>query len=355
MGLMAEYLATITASYTSLKIELTGMEQRLTRSANIDKATLSEIEIKLEHMGSELEQERAQHKERSVMEELEQSLQTQSLEFTMYKKHAKSKLQELSKHKKILKREVIECRKNIDELGSERDAACHQIEQFKLQYETEKEKNSVMERYMEKLENQVQTQHNMMEMMSQTGSHRSSSVLGKVIGPDIRDRCASKSQLLPPSSGKLSNQRVPTQNDTLSSEDSIPINNLSQNQVHKELYFKSKEHEEHIKIMKELPPTISLNEVEENAEGTVKREVLKIEGGNTDASTLNNKSEANSEIFSKIPIAPKLKLTEELITQPGSSSNDDNDCDPPKTISSLFPRVKKMLLTMKMRSVTLAN
>jgi len=348
--LMAEYLATITASYTSLKIELTGMEQRLTRSANIDKATLSEIEIKLEHMGSELEQERAQHKEqisklkdkyfkeRSVMEELEQSLQTQSLEFTMYKKHAKSKLQELSKHKKILKREVIECRKNIDELGSERDAACHQIEQFKLQYETEKEKNSVMERYMEKLENQVQTQHNMMEMMSQTGSHRSSSVLGKVIGPDIRDRCASKSQLLPPSSGKFSNQRVPTQNDTLSSEDSIPINNLSQNQVHKELYFKSKEHEEHIKIIKELPPTISLNEVEENAEGTVKREVLKIEGGNTDASTLNNKSEANSEIFSEVPIAPKLKLTEELITQPGSSSNDDNDCDPPKNNQFIIPQ-----------------
>jgi len=110
------------------------------------------------------------------------------MEAKMFQNHAKSKVQELSQHKKILKKEVIELRKKNDQLGSERDTALHKQENLKLKIESEQQKNSVLERYIEKIENQVSVQQNMMEMislsgMSQGGS-RGGSVVGKMVGPD---------------------------------------------------------------------------------------------------------------------------------------------------------------------------
>ena len=78
---------------------------------------------------------------------------------------AKSKLKELSQHKKILKKEVIDLRKKIDEVGSERDAALHITDSHKVHAETEKEKNAMLEKYIERMENQVVVQQNMMEMI----------------------------------------------------------------------------------------------------------------------------------------------------------------------------------------------
>ena len=96
-------------------------------------------------------------------------MQTQRVEFSMFQSQAKSKLQELSQHKKILKKEVIDLRKKVDEIGSERDAAMHITDTHKLHAETEKEKNAMLERYIEKMENQVAVQQNMMEMISLSG------------------------------------------------------------------------------------------------------------------------------------------------------------------------------------------
>ncbi len=205
---LADYLTTVMSSYTELGVEVTSMEHELSRSAGVDKAAVTDLKLKLKKMEAERDQERAQHESniaklslqvkefQRTNEELENQLQTQRVEFTMFQSQAKSKLQELSGHKKILKKEVINLRKKIDEIGSERDAALHITDSHKLQADTEKEKNAMLEKYIEKMENQVTMQQNMMEMISLSGMSqldddhgggisRSNSVVGKIIGaPD---------------------------------------------------------------------------------------------------------------------------------------------------------------------------
>ena len=97
---------------------------------------------------------------------MENQRQTQRMEFTMFQSQAKSKLQELSSHKKILKKEVIELRKKVENIESERDAALHITDSHKTNAHNEKEKNALLEKYIEKIENQVRVQQNMMELVS---------------------------------------------------------------------------------------------------------------------------------------------------------------------------------------------
>ena len=179
--LLAEYLATVIGSYTEMGVEVNRMEQKLSRSAGVDKAAVDNLKLKIEKLENEKEEQTVFYKSnvaklksqiqelQSTNEELSNQMQTQRVEFSMFQSQAKSKLQELSQHKKILKKEVIDLRKKVDEIGSERDAAMHITDTHKLHAETEKEKNAMLERYIEKMENQVAVQQNMMEMISLSG------------------------------------------------------------------------------------------------------------------------------------------------------------------------------------------
>jgi len=206
---LADYLATVVGSHTELNTQLVNVQQKLSQSANTDNATVSDLKLKIEKLEREREEQKAQYENKiarmeqqmiesqKAYEELENQLQSQRLEFTMFQSQAKAKLQELSSHKKILKKEVIELRKKKEQIESERDAAFHITESHKMQADTVKEKNDVLERYIEKMENQVRVQQNMMEMISLSGMSHSGmshggdsyanggSVVGRIIGaPD---------------------------------------------------------------------------------------------------------------------------------------------------------------------------
>ena len=102
------------------------------------------------------------------------------MEFGMYQDGTKNKLGKLQQHKKIEKREVIELHKNIDECGSDNNTVAPEYDKIKSSYHNMKDKNTTLERYIERLEKQVGVQQNMMEMMSQVEGE---SFIGKIVGP----------------------------------------------------------------------------------------------------------------------------------------------------------------------------
>lgn len=203
---LAYYLTTVIGSHTELAVQLESTEQKLNQSANVDNATVSDLKLTIGRLEAEREEEKARylakivgteaqlHDSQRAYEELENQLQTQRMEFTMFQSQAKSKLQELSAHKKILKKEVIQLRNKKEDVESERDAALHITDSHKMQVDNAKEKNQVLEKYIENIENQVRVQQNMMEMISLSGMSHSgmshagengSSVVGRLIGaPD---------------------------------------------------------------------------------------------------------------------------------------------------------------------------
>ncbi len=206
---LTDYLATVVGSHTELSVQLANIEQKLNQTTTVDNATVSDLKLRLEKLEAEREEEKARYEgkiasieaqlseSQNACEEFENQLTTQRMEFTMFQGQAKSKLQELSAHKKILKKEVIELRRKKEEVESERDAALHITDSHKMQTESIKEKNEVLEKYIEKMENQVRVQQNMMEMISLSGMSQSGvshggesvgmngSVVGRIIGaPD---------------------------------------------------------------------------------------------------------------------------------------------------------------------------
>jgi len=205
---LADYVSTVIGSHAELAAQLTSTEQKLNQSADVDNATVSDLKLQIELLEAERDADKAcyggkiagmeaqLHESHRGYEELENQLQTQRMEFTMFQSQAKSKLQELSAHKKILKKEVIELRNKKEDVESERDAALHITDSHKMQAENAKEKNQVLEKYIENIETQVRVQHNMMEMISLSGMSQSGmsqggesqlngSVVGRIIGaPD---------------------------------------------------------------------------------------------------------------------------------------------------------------------------
>ena len=201
--ILADYLATVIGSHTEISVQLTSTEQKLNQTATVDNAAVSDLKLRVENLEAERAEEKARYEgkiagltaqlaeSQKTCEDFENQLTTQRMEFTMFQSQAKSKLQELSSHKKILKKEVIELRKKKEQVESERDAALHITDGHKMHTESMKEKNEVLEKYIEKMENQVRVQQNMMEMISLSGmsqggeSGMQGSVVGRIIGaPD---------------------------------------------------------------------------------------------------------------------------------------------------------------------------
>jgi hypothetical protein len=210
--LLADYLATVVGSYTDLNVQLNSAQQKLTKSEGVDHAVVSDMKLKLDNLEAERNEEKSAYEAKiAAMEErlkesqnatveLRNQMNTQRMDFSMFQSQAKSKLQELSAHKKILKKEVIHLRKKVEEIESERDAALHITSSVKSTVESEKEKNQVLEKYIENMENQVRVQQNMMEMISLSGMSdvrsRNGSVVGRIIGSSDDQSFSSFGQLM---------------------------------------------------------------------------------------------------------------------------------------------------------------
>ena len=199
MRLLADYVSSVVTSYASLGDEVHKAEKQLSSVATVDKSSLDAMQAKYDQLECKSDEKEVAYQKRiaeledelkSLQEshaEVENHLQQSRMEFTMYQSQSKAKMGETSQHKKILKKEVIELRKRIEDIGSDHDAAQHEADRLRTDLETERQRNATLERYIERIEKQLNNQQNMCEMimetMSQTGSTKESSILGKVVGP----------------------------------------------------------------------------------------------------------------------------------------------------------------------------
>lgn len=162
--------------------KITLMEEQLLSKQEVDTTKVRELEAELDRLKEENKQQQATAQ--SQMETLTQKLlqaqkesqdvqkelASQRMEMTMHQSSTRTKLGELQSHKKILKKEVIDLRKKLEEANSELDLYRHRETSVKLEAEQERQKAKLLERYVDKIESQVKVQQNMMEMMSQAGS-----------------------------------------------------------------------------------------------------------------------------------------------------------------------------------------
>ena len=189
--LLADYTKAISATFSDLRVQLKKYEKNLSQSVEQDQTELNllkaeilkrdvlleNIDLKHTNMSSEMKSQVEQYQQEVA--ELTKQLDAQRMEFNMYQNATKNKISELNQHKKVLKKEVIELRKKIDENESETTTVTHKYEKIKNSYQTEKERTATLERYIERLEKQVGVQQNMMDMMSTGGT----SFIGKTVGP----------------------------------------------------------------------------------------------------------------------------------------------------------------------------
>ena len=190
---LVDYTAAIIGSFSDLRSQLQKVETDLSSSVKEDQSQLEALKETIEGRNAQLADAEQQHTRivsdlkseadasRQQVDELAKQLEAQRMEFGMYQNATKTKISELGQHKKILKREVIELRKKIDDVGGENTSVAHEYGKIKSSYQSIKDKNSTLERYIARLEKQVGVQQNMMEMMSQTGG---ASLIGKIVGQD---------------------------------------------------------------------------------------------------------------------------------------------------------------------------
>jgi len=144
--------------------EMDQMQKKLDRSIQahqIEKTRMAERITSLEKI---------LQKERQEREDSEKTLEAKNMEFTMLSAASKQKIQELSYHKKILKKEVIELRKKVEDSQSDATAFKHKSDGLEMHVKAEKERNQVLERHLEHVSGQVKMQERMLDMMSQSGS-----------------------------------------------------------------------------------------------------------------------------------------------------------------------------------------
>ena len=81
----------------------------------------------------------------------------------MHATKMKGRVNELMSHLKILKKEVIDLRQKLDEVGSELSLLKYHSQTSKLEVAQEQKPTELFERYVKKIESQVKVQQNMME------------------------------------------------------------------------------------------------------------------------------------------------------------------------------------------------
>lgn len=177
--LLCDYTAVLEVACSDLSQKVDQTKEQLRRSHDGDSQQAQQLEQLLETKERTWSEEKErlemqvkglQHKllqSQKSLKDTQQDLVTQKMEFTMYQSSSKNKIQELGGHKKILKREVIDLRRKLDNVGSELSMLKHHSKSSKMEVEQERRKSELLERYVEKMESQVKVQQNMMEMMSQ--------------------------------------------------------------------------------------------------------------------------------------------------------------------------------------------
>jgi septal ring factor EnvC (AmiA/AmiB activator) len=201
--LLLEYLQVVEEVSIDLHCQKERLRDNLQQTGQSDQVKVEELTKELEELKNEFLTEKQQwqaqvdtatakyQQSQKELKDVEKDLSSTRMEVTMYQSQQKTKLSEVQQHKKILKKEVIDLRSRLENAMSELSMMRHQQESHKMQAEQEREKNSLLERYVEKMESQVKVQQNMMEMMSQSGV---GSVVGGSIGPFDHRSYASRSR-----------------------------------------------------------------------------------------------------------------------------------------------------------------
>jgi hypothetical protein len=167
------------------------LEEQLLSKQQVDTSRVQELEAVIERLKEDNNRQRLSFQSQletltqqflqaqKESQDVQKDLASQRMEMTMYQSSTRTKMGELQSHKKILKKEVIDLRKKLEEANSELDLYRHRASSVKLEVEQERQKAKLLERYVEKIESQVKVQQNMMEMMSQAGSvYGGGSVMG---------------------------------------------------------------------------------------------------------------------------------------------------------------------------------
>lgn len=158
------------------------LETQLQSKQEGDSTRVQQLEAELKQAKEEMKQQQTNwqaqvetvtqkyiHTQKEL-QDVQKDLASQRMETTMYQSSTRTKLGELQSHKKILKKEVIDLRKKLEEANSQLDLFKHKESSVKMEVEQERQKAKLLERYVEKMESQVKVQQNMMEMMSANGS-----------------------------------------------------------------------------------------------------------------------------------------------------------------------------------------
>jgi hypothetical protein len=179
--LLAEYCAYLEDSILDMHAEKTSLEREVKQTGRSDQERVQQIKEQLETLKHQKDSEICNYKETltTLQEKYQQSqkelqdvqhvLSSTRMEVAMYQTQQKTKIAELNQHKKILKKEVLELRTAVEEKTSKIREIEIIHETDKLAIEQEKTTTALLERYIAKVENQVQVQQSMMEMMSQSG------------------------------------------------------------------------------------------------------------------------------------------------------------------------------------------
>lgn len=179
---MGDYTRVLEETCKDNNQEISNLEEKVASKQDVDTGKVNELEEEIKRLKDESAQQQKslQSQIETLSEKLldsqkecqdvKKDLASQRMEVTMYQSSTRTKLSDLQSHKKILKKEVIELRKRMEEAHSEVDVLKHRDSSNKLKVEQERQKSKLLERYVDKIESQVKVQQNMMEMMSQAGS-----------------------------------------------------------------------------------------------------------------------------------------------------------------------------------------
>lgn len=145
--------------------EMEEMQTRLERAMKTNQADRSRMTERITSL------EKLLKKERQERADAERTLEAKNMEFTMLSAASKQKIQELSAHKKILKKEVIELRKKVEDISSDATVYKHKTDGLDIQIQAEQERNQILERHLQHVTEQIKMQERVMDcMMSQSGS-----------------------------------------------------------------------------------------------------------------------------------------------------------------------------------------
>jgi len=198
--LLTDYCLDMQQIVHDLRRETAQLRNELQQTGRSDQAKVQQLQDELEelHKSRAYEREQWEQKEATLQAALEtnqqeldtvqKALSATKMEMTMHGSSQKNAVKELQQHKKILKREVLELRSARDSLQQRVDQQEKELQQTTLKHKESEQKSVLLERYMEKMESQVQVQQNMMELMSQSASVRGGSVMGSVVSYTQRRR-----------------------------------------------------------------------------------------------------------------------------------------------------------------------